>query len=122
MAFNNKKDKDQISKQPYTMATLLVQLVMTIMAILFIIPIVIVINYSFKTKKELYLSNPLSLPQSFNLENYKKAYDKLNMVTTFTNTFLYTLLSVVILAVLCLTPIQIRRGRRKERKAGRGRR
>ncbi|PXV93808.1 carbohydrate ABC transporter membrane protein 2 (CUT1 family) [Lachnotalea glycerini] len=103
MAFNNKKDKDQISKQPYTMATLLVQLVMTIMAILFIIPIVIVINYSFKTKKELYLSNPLSLPQSFNLENYKKAFDKLNMVTTFTNTFLYTLLSVVILAVLCGT-------------------
>ncbi len=101
-----KKDKnemDNVSKQPYTKSTFAIQIIMTMVAAAFIAPILMVINYSFKTKKELYLTSPLSLPQSFNFDNYKKAFDKLNMVTTFTNTFLYTALSVLILAILCGT-------------------
>jgi raffinose/stachyose/melibiose transport system permease protein len=74
---------------------------MSIVAVIFIAPIVIVVNYSFKTKKELYLSSPLSLPDSLNFGNYMKAFDKLNLVTTFANTFLYTVISVLILTVLC---------------------
>ena len=73
------------------------------MAVFFIAPILIIINYSFKTKKELYLTSPLSLPSSFQLDNYKKAFDKLNLATTFTNTLLYTAVSVLILALLCGT-------------------
>lgn len=103
MLFHKKKKTEHLPKQPYTVATLIVQIVMTIVAILFIAPICIVINYSFKTKKELYLSSPLSLPQSLNFENYKKAFDKLDMLVTFTNTFLYTFISVFILAILCGT-------------------
>ncbi|MHB8130010.1 MAG: carbohydrate ABC transporter permease [Mobilitalea sp.] len=103
MTLHKKKEKDQPVKQPYTIATLWIQIVMTVVAIAFMAPIFIVINYSFKTKKELYLSNPLSLPQSFNLDNYAKAFDKLNMVSTFTNTLLYTVFSVLILAILCGT-------------------
>jgi raffinose/stachyose/melibiose transport system permease protein len=98
-----KKQKEQVSSQPYTKSTFLVQIVMTVFAVLFIAPILIIVNYSFKTKKELYLTSPLSLPSSLQLSNYSKAFDKLNLATTFANTFLYTAVSVLILALLCGT-------------------
>jgi raffinose/stachyose/melibiose transport system permease protein len=84
--------------QPYTKATFLIQIVMTILALLFISPIFIVLNYSFKTKKELYLSSPLALPQTLHFDNYIKAFVKLDMVTTFTNTLLYTAVSVLMIS------------------------
>ena len=88
-------------KEKYTVGTLITQIFMTIVSILFFIPIIMVINYSFKTKKELYLSNPLALPESFYFENYITAYKKLDLSTTFLNTLIYTAISVVILALLC---------------------
>ena len=88
---------------PYTKGTYLVQVIMTVLAVLFIAPLVIILNYSFKTKKELYLNSPLSLPDSLNFDNYIKAFNKLNMKETFFNTFFYTAISVLILAVLCGT-------------------
>ncbi|WMC91465.1 carbohydrate ABC transporter permease [Kineothrix sp. MB12-C1] len=96
-----KRPKEDIQKQPYTKITLLIQIVMTFIAFLFIAPILMIVNYSFKTKKELYLSSPLALPESIQFSNYEKAFDKLSLATTFTNTFLYTAISVLILALLC---------------------
>lgn len=78
-----------------------VQIVMTVVALVYLFPIFMIINYSFKTKKELYLSSPLALAKSFNIENYIKAFDKLNMKATFLNTLFYTGISVLILAILC---------------------
>jgi len=103
MAIFRKKEKEEVPSQPYTKGTLLVQIVMTVIALLFIAPILIIFNYSFKTKKELYLTSPLSLPSSFNLANYEKAFDKLDLASTFTNTLFYTGISVLILALLCGT-------------------
>ncbi|NLC52781.1 MAG: carbohydrate ABC transporter permease [Firmicutes bacterium] len=79
----------------------LLQFFMTIVALLFAIPIFIVINYSFKTTKELFLSSPLQLPQSFNLANYQNAFRRLQLGTTFTNTLFYTVISVLALSILC---------------------
>lgn len=87
----------------FTWGTLFTQLFMTISAFVFIFPIFIIFNYSFKSKKELYLGNPLALPESFSLNNYMTAFKKLNMVMTFSNTLFYTFVSVIILAVLCGT-------------------
>lgn len=101
MTFWKKKEKEQIPSAPYTKGTLLIQIFMTFAAVLFIAPILIILNYSFKTKKELYLTSPLALPSSLQFDNYKKAFDKLNLATTFTNTLLYTAVSVLILALLC---------------------
>lgn len=102
--FKKKKKADElVNTAPYTKGILLVQIIMTVLAILFVAPIFIILNYSFKTKKELYLNSPLSLPESLNFENYIKAFDKLNMQDTFLNTLLYTAVSVLILAVLCGT-------------------
>lgn len=114
MSLKRRKEMEQNPKQPYTKSTFLVQIVMTVFAIVFLAPIFIVINYSFKTKKELYLDSPLSFPHSFNIENYKNAFDKLNMVITFSNTFFYTAISVLILALLCgTTAWAIARGKHK---------
>lgn len=96
-----RKKEEEMQKQPYTKTTFALQALMTAAAILFISPIVIIVNYSFKTKKELYLTSPLSLPSQLQFDNYRKAYTKLNLATTFTNTFLYTFVSVVVLALLC---------------------
>ena len=103
MGIIRKKQKEEVPSQPYTKATFLVQILMTVVAALFIAPILIIVNYSFKTKKELYLTSPLSLPSSFQLGNYEKAFDKLDLATTFTNTLFYTGISVLILALLCGT-------------------
>ena len=103
MAWEKKKQKEDTPHQRYTKTTFLIQILMSVMAVFFIAPILIIINYSFKTKKELYLTSPLSLPSSFQLDNYEKAFDKLNLATTFTNTLLYTAVSVLILALLCGT-------------------
>lgn len=97
------KEKEMTASQPYTKGSLAVQAAMTVAAIFFIAPIFIILNYSFKGKKELYLSSPLALPESLNFENYAKAYKKLDLSVTFINTLLYTAVSVLILAVLCGT-------------------
>lgn len=101
MRKREKEEKEIVPKLPYTKSTAVVQVIMTLCAILFIAPIFIIINYSFKTKQELYTTSPLALPQSLNFDNYAKAIDKLDMGTTFFNTFFYTAISVVILALLC---------------------
>ena len=93
---------------------IVLQIFMTVLALLFLTPIFIIINYSFKTKKELYLNSPLSLPESLNFDNYIKAFDKLDLVTTFGNTLFYTVISVFLLAVLCgVTAWAIARCKRK---------
>lgn len=97
----DRTEKEEIIRQPYTKTTAVVQVLMTMLAALFLAPLFIIVNYSFKTKKELYINSPLSLPQSFQLDNYVKAIDKLNMGTTYINTFIYTAVSVFVLAMLC---------------------
>lgn len=97
----DRTEKEEMIRQPYTKTTAVVQVLMTMLAALFLTPLFIIVNYSFKTKKELYINSPLSLPQSFQLDNYVKAIDKLNMGTTYINTFIYTAVSVFVLAMLC---------------------
>lgn len=88
-------------KKKFTPALWATQLIMAAASLAFLAPLLIILNYSFKTKKELYVGNPLALPQSLNLTNYENAYRKLNLKVTFFNTALYTVVSVLILALLC---------------------
>lgn len=102
------------AKQKEKLARIAVQIGMTLVAILFLIPVFIIFNYSFKTKKELYLGNAFALPQSINFDNYATAYNKLNLGTTFLNTMLYTVVSVLVLALVCgMTAWAIARCKRK---------
>jgi len=73
---------------------------MVVVALAILTPVAMVVNTSFKTKKELYTANPLDLPQNWQLDNYTAAFQKLHMETTFVNTVLYTVVSVLILGFL----------------------
>ncbi len=109
-----KKKKEEPPREPYGKGTFITQIIMTIAALLLIAPIFIIFNYSFKGKRELYLSSPLALPESLNFDNYAAAYKKLDLATTFTNTLVYTVISVLLLAILCgTTAWAIARCRRK---------
>lgn len=90
------------------------QILTTFTALTFMIPLYVILTYSFKTKKELYLSNPLVLPQALNWKNYQTAFNKLNLDVTMVNSLLYTAISVVVLAVLCgAAAWAISRGRKR---------
>lgn len=90
-----------IGEGKHPIRKILTYILMIFSAAFFAAPVLIIINYSFKTKKELYLSNPLALPESLYLDNYITAYKKLDLVTTFGNTLFYTVVSVAVLAMLC---------------------
>ena len=112
--FGRGKQSEDVMSKPYTMSTFMVQVVMTVVALLFLFPLFVILNYSFKTKKELYLTSPLKLPNSLQWANYEAALKKLNLTTTFTNTFIYTAVSVLVLALLCgVTAWAISRGKGK---------
>lgn len=95
------KKKNAVGRQKYTASTLLIQVIVLAAALFFIAPLFIVVNYSFKTKRELYTGNPLALPQALSWENYAAAFERLNLSVTFLNTVFYTVASVVILALVC---------------------
>ena len=95
------RSKDLRERTRYTGATLATQVVTALAALLFLAPLLIILNYSFKTKRELYIGNPLALPESLNLTNYQNAYNKLDLSVTFVNTALYTIVAVAFLALLC---------------------
>jgi raffinose/stachyose/melibiose transport system permease protein len=88
-------------KTKFSGAIFFPQIGVFIVSLLFIAPIFIIFNYSLKTRRELYIGNPLSLPSSLNFENYINAFEKLNLSTTFFNTIFYTAASVLILTLVC---------------------
>lgn len=90
-----------MEKKRYTRGTFAIQLIVLVCGLFFMAPLLIILNYSFKTKKELYVGSPLALPESFQLDNYQNAIKRLNLGTTFTNTAFYTVVSVLLLALLC---------------------
>ncbi len=87
-------------KERNALGKIALQTFMSIVAILILIPVLTVISYSFKTKRELYLGNPLDLPKGLHWNNYATAIDRLNLGRTFFNTFFYTAASVALLAIL----------------------
>ena len=101
-------------RKKMTPGQIVVQIAMTFVAAVFMVPVFIIFNYSFKTKKELYIGNAFALPESLNFSNYEAAYKKLDLTSTFFNTMFYTVVSVLILAMLCgMTAWAIARCKRK---------
>lgn len=90
-----------MEKKKYIKGTLGMQVLVFLASILFLSPLLIILNYSFKTKKELYVGSPLALPQAPTFDNYENAIERLSLGTTFVNTALYTIISVFLLALLC---------------------
>ena len=66
---------------------------MAVITILVVFPFVWMLLLSFKTNSEI-LSSPLSLPKSFNLDNYKHAMETLNFPKLYANTIFVCFISL----------------------------
>ncbi|GFZ34269.1 sugar ABC transporter permease [Clostridium zeae] len=59
-----------------------------------IVPILVILFTSFKTSTEYQTTGPLTLPSSFNFDNYVTAFTRGNMVTGFKNTAIILVISL----------------------------
>ncbi|NLM13327.1 MAG: carbohydrate ABC transporter permease [Epulopiscium sp.] len=73
-------------------------LALSIVLILYIIPFVLVLINSFKTRVQI-VSNPLKLPESYSLSNYLEAFTKMNYSHAFVNSLIITVFSVIFIVV-----------------------
>lgn len=107
-----KKEKE--AKEKYTKELFISEIFAVLLAIVFAFPILMIVNFSFKTKSELYMDPPLSLPSEFSFDNFKNAVLKLHLDTAFLNSLFYTAVSVLVMALLCtITAWAIARGKKK---------
>jgi N-acetylglucosamine transport system permease protein len=72
-----------------------------VFTLIVLLPIIWTFYTSFKTTTE-FLDNPWALPKGINIENYKNALIKGNMVGYFKNSFVTTLMSLAFLLILAV--------------------
>lgn len=98
-------------RRRYTVGTFGLQIIGLAVSLFFFFPIYMILNNSFKTQRELVMEPPLSLPSSFSFENYTVAWKKLDLGTAFLNSLFFTVISVVLIALICtITAWAISRG------------
>lgn len=78
---------------------IIMYIVMALVTLLVVFPFIWMLILSFKTNAEI-LSTPLSLPEKFNLDNYKHALETLNFPKLYGNTFFICIISLVIELVI----------------------
>ncbi|MGL5041773.1 MAG: carbohydrate ABC transporter permease [Culicoidibacterales bacterium] len=86
-------------REPLKAKTLIIFLLATALALLFLTPFYIVVINSFKTRQEL-MADVLSLPKSFTLANIVEAFKTLNFLTVFKNSLLITIVSTSIITIV----------------------
>ena len=84
----------------YRLGSILLQVLITIVAIAYLIPSLIVFLYAFKSQQETSKSFPLSLPTHLEWANFGKALEALNFWQSLGNTTLLTASSVVLIILL----------------------
>ena len=86
-------------KKKYKPTTLVTELIMLVVCIVFFIPIYYLFFNTFKTRQEI-IESPLALPNSLNLSNYVRALESMDFFRHFFNSLLITSVSVVLIVVL----------------------
>lgn len=71
--------KEKKVKEKYTKELLIFEVFAALLAAVFVFPILMIINFSFKTKQELYMDPPLSFPGAFRFDNFENAVVKLHL-------------------------------------------
>ncbi|MFC0213526.1 carbohydrate ABC transporter permease [Paenibacillus chartarius] len=73
-------------------------IVLTLFLVLFVFPFILLLINSFK-KNTAITSNPLVLPDGFDLTNYSKAFEKMNYIASFTNSLVITVAAVLLISL-----------------------
>lgn len=84
-------------KKKQIIRTLLI-VISVILALVWIAPVFILLNSSFKNLKEIYISI-LALPKAFNLANYQEAFHQLDFIKSFTNSIVITVASTGLIVI-----------------------
>ena len=74
-------------------------IVMALITLIIVFPFIWMVLLSFKTNSDI-MSNPLALPKSFNLENFKHALEVLDYPRLYGNTFFVCIISIVVELVI----------------------
>lgn len=69
-----------------------------LLAVLFLAPVIVLLNSSFKTLQEIYL-DILALPDAFSFKNYSLAIEKLDFLSSFGNSLMITVISTILIVV-----------------------
>ena len=77
----------------------LLQVLIVAFCLFYLFPIYIVVVNSFKNRQELY-SNMMAPPETFTLEYYKTAMEKMNFLRAFGNSLIVTIVSITVIVVL----------------------
>ena len=73
---------------------IILEILLAVFAIIFIFPAVFVLLNSFKSDAQIVL-NPISLPETWNFQNYINAWNQINFPKVLANTFIITFFSTV---------------------------
>ena len=70
-----------------------------VFALIFLAPILILVNSSFKSLQEIYI-DILALPKSFSFHNYAQAFEKMDFLRSFVNSLIITVVSTVLICLV----------------------
>ena len=70
-----------------------------VLALLFISPVFILVNSSFKSLQDIYI-NVLALPKQLSFQNYTKAFKEMDYVKAFMNSFAITCISTALIILI----------------------
>lgn len=79
----------------YTWKTFLLEIIMLLLCCIIVLPFYYLVISIFKTPREMGL-NPLGLPESLYLENFKNAWAQIHFVRAFFNTLLITFSTLIV--------------------------
>ncbi|MFA9398249.1 MAG: carbohydrate ABC transporter permease [Clostridiaceae bacterium] len=79
-------------------ANIIKTIFLIIMMIVYVAPFIFVLINSFKDRKQI-ITNPLAFVEHLNFDNYVEAFNKMDYIHGFTNSFIITLCSVVVIVV-----------------------
>lgn len=82
----------------YKLSTFIMEIFMILFCAFFFIPIYYLVVSTFKTQDRI-INNPLGLPTQFTLINYKRALATMHFFQNFSNSFIITSVSVVLIIV-----------------------
>ncbi|PXX52005.1 carbohydrate ABC transporter membrane protein 2 (CUT1 family) [Hungatella effluvii] len=71
---------------------------MILISVVFVVPIYYLVVSTFKTQQEIF-EQPLALPVNFTIENYEKAFSKMNFGVSFSNSLFITLISIIFIVL-----------------------
>ena len=81
------------------LAKLFIEILVVTICLGYLFPIYIVLVNAFKNRQELY-ENMLALPESFSLQYFIKAMDKMKFLRAFGNSLMVTIISITIIVIL----------------------